>query len=68
MAFSCLPFGCALCRICDRHKDFQGIIGSSAEEGAHGGPEGEQELQHELTVVIWRNAMSIGALDARQTY
>jgi hypothetical protein len=51
-----------------KSQDFQGSIGSSAEEGARGGPEGEQELQHELTVVTWRNAMSIGVLDARQTY
>ena len=41
-------------------QDFQGGIDSGPEESAHGSPEGEQELKHELTVVTWRNAMLIG--------
>jgi hypothetical protein len=40
-------------------QNLQGSIGSGAKESAHGGPEGNKEL-HELTVVTWRNAMSIG--------
>ena len=38
-------------------QDFQCRIGSRAEESPHGRQEGDQELQHELTVVTWRNAM-----------
>ena len=40
-------------------QNLQGSIGSGTKESAHGGPEGNKEL-HELTVVTWRNAMSIG--------
>jgi hypothetical protein len=49
-------------------QDFQGSIGSGPEESAHGGQEGEKELEHELTVVTWRNAMWISALDVRATH
>jgi hypothetical protein len=46
--------------------NFQGSIGSGPEESARSSQEAEKELKHELTVVTWRNAISIGALDIAQ--
>jgi len=46
--------------------NFQGSIGSGPEESARSSQEAEKELKHELTVVTWRNAISIGTLDIAQ--
>ena len=37
-------------------EDFEGSIASTAEEDA----DGEDEFEHELTVVTWRNVASAG--------
>jgi hypothetical protein len=47
-------------------QNFEGSIGSCAEQSAHGSQEADKELKHELTVLTWRNVMSIGALGIAQ--
>lgn len=39
-------------------KDFEGHIGTTAEEDADGNEDGADEFRHELTVVTWRNVVS----------
>ena len=48
-------------------QDFQSGIGSGPEQSAHGDQEGEEELDHELTVLTRRNATPVDALDVRAT-
>ena len=36
-------------------EDFEGGVAPTAEEDAEGRPDGENEIQHELMVVTWRN-------------
>ena len=39
-------------------KDFEGRVGSTAEEDTDHGEDGEDELRHELTLATWRNVAS----------
>jgi hypothetical protein len=48
-------------------QDFQSGISSGPEHSAHGDQEGEEELDHELTVLTRRNATPVDALDVRAT-
>jgi hypothetical protein len=48
-------------------QDFQGGFGSGPEQSAHGHQEGEEELDHELTVLTCRKATPVGSLDVRAT-
>jgi hypothetical protein len=43
-----------------KSEDFQGCIASCTEENPECKQESEEELNHELTVVTWRNGGSIG--------
>ena len=38
-------------------EDFQGRIAPTAKEDSDGGNEGQDEFQHELTLVAWRNLL-----------
>ena len=48
-------------------QDFQSGISPGPEQSAHGDQEGEEELDHELTVLTRRNATPVDALDVRAT-
>jgi len=49
-------------------KNFEGGVGSTAEEDTDHGEEGEDELRHELTLVAWRNVAAPGRSDAPPTH
>ena len=48
-------------------EDFEGRIGSAADENADHGEDGEDELRHELTLLTWRNVARTGNLLPPQT-
>ena len=49
------PFAFEHSDLLSEGEDFEGRIGSTAEEDTDHGEDGEDELRHELTLVTWRN-------------
>jgi hypothetical protein len=54
------PFASEPCYLLPEGKDFQRRIGSTAEEDADYGEDGEDESRHEGTLVTWRNVALAG--------